>query len=76
MPIAAEVAAFEGKICGYKYFVPARRAQNGAIVADPKPNASTAPHPTPSGSDLLNQCEFAQGFGHVGLVKVKQVKQA
>jgi hypothetical protein len=33
MAVATEVAVFEGKVCGYKYFGVRRRVQDGAVVA-------------------------------------------
>ena len=69
MPVAAEVAAFEGEVGGDEEFVASGRAQDGAVVADAEGDAAreavaSAPGGSPLRPDAFDQRQFAHLLLH------------
>lgn len=58
VPVAAEVAAFEGEVGSDKEFVAGRRCEDGAVVADAE--AQMAMAASSGGADARDQGEFAR----------------
>jgi hypothetical protein len=59
MPVAAEVAAFQGEVGGYEDVVAGGRAEDGTVVADAE--ADEAAGATGSVAEGLDELEFACG---------------
>ncbi len=69
MEVTAEVAAFEGKVCGDKDFGASGRAKDGAVVAYAKSDIFLAT--VEKAANLFDECEFAADFGSFFHAKVK-----
>jgi hypothetical protein len=59
MEVTAKVPAFKCKVCGDKHFRAPRRAQDGAVVADPE-GYGFAVSSGKTAADLLYQGKFTQ----------------